>query len=82
MGFGIAQCSFDQSNAMLALSAIFKFSAKNITDTLPWFFIIEKQIVRAIFCRDPSLRHSTSSSRSDRTVVFSPSPAGSEAERA
>jgi len=41
MGLGIAQCSFDQSNAMLALSAIFKFSAKNITDTLPWFFIIK-----------------------------------------
>ncbi|MBQ7223996.1 MAG: hypothetical protein IJX06_00335 [Clostridia bacterium] len=30
-GLGIAQCSFDQSNAMLALSGDFKFSAKNIT---------------------------------------------------
>ena len=31
MGLGLAHYAFDQSNAMLAVSGIFKFSVKNIT---------------------------------------------------
>jgi len=31
MGLGLAHIAFDRSNAMLALSGDFKFSAKNIT---------------------------------------------------
>ena len=31
MGLGLAHKVFDKTNAMLALSGVFKFSAKNIT---------------------------------------------------
>ena len=44
MGLGLAHSVFVQTNAMLALSRVFKFSAKNITHlkSVPSLFIIIK----------------------------------------
>ena len=42
MGLCIAHNAFDQSNAMLALSGILKFSAKNITHLLLFPFLLCK----------------------------------------